>query len=208
MPPRRRGRDRGMFQESGGQNEDQSSAPSRTRPQHAQVNAFTREQAEETPSRVIGGGTVASSRGNNLRWGVPVVWYTSHRVPVTEYQSQCTSHRVPVEEYQSQGMYQSQGESRAFKIATLLATRAWLRPVSRGNRNFTVDCGRLRQSGPRPETGFIRQLALEGLTRLARTDSPRQVGRNNFRAKRGGGAGGARGRRRRRLMERRGGRRP
>ncbi|KZV56871.1 hypothetical protein F511_26113 [Dorcoceras hygrometricum] len=31
MPPRRRGRDRGLFQESGGQNEDQSSAPSRTR---------------------------------------------------------------------------------------------------------------------------------------------------------------------------------
>ncbi|KZV31219.1 hypothetical protein F511_09413 [Dorcoceras hygrometricum] len=38
---------------------------------------------------------------------------------------------------------------RAFKIATLLATRAWLRPVSRGNRNFTVDCGRLRQSAGR-----------------------------------------------------------
>ncbi|KZT75975.1 hypothetical protein F511_47001 [Dorcoceras hygrometricum] len=62
----------------------------------------------------------------------------------------------------------------AFKIATLLATLAWLRPVSRGNRHFTVDCGRLRQSGPRPETGFLRQPALEGLTRSARTDSPRQ----------------------------------
>ncbi|KZV06785.1 hypothetical protein F511_45733 [Dorcoceras hygrometricum] len=41
--------------------------------------------------------------------------------------------------------------------------------------------GRYRQSGPRPETGFLRQPALEGLTRSARTDSPRQVGRNNFR---------------------------
>ncbi|KZV16952.1 hypothetical protein F511_19738 [Dorcoceras hygrometricum] len=30
MPPRRRGRSRGLFQESGGQNEDQSSAPSHT----------------------------------------------------------------------------------------------------------------------------------------------------------------------------------
>ncbi|KZV54650.1 myosin-14 [Dorcoceras hygrometricum] len=46
--------------------------------------------------------------------------------------------------------------------------------VSRGNRHFTVDCGRLRQSGPRPEMGFLRQPALEGLTRSARTDSPRQ----------------------------------
>ncbi|KZV36788.1 hypothetical protein F511_12284 [Dorcoceras hygrometricum] len=34
--------------------------------------------------------------------------------------------------------------------------------------------GRYRQSGPRPETGFLRQPALEGLTRSARTDSPRQ----------------------------------
>ncbi|KZV55757.1 hypothetical protein F511_21253 [Dorcoceras hygrometricum] len=46
--------------------------------------------------------------------------------------------------------------------------------VSRGNRHFTVDCGRLRQSGPRPETRLLRQPALEGLKRSARTDSPRQ----------------------------------
>ncbi|KZV44791.1 hypothetical protein F511_28380 [Dorcoceras hygrometricum] len=46
--------------------------------------------------------------------------------------------------------------------------------VSRGNRHFTIDCGRLRQSGPRSETGFLRQPALEGLKRSARTDSPRQ----------------------------------
>ncbi|KZV56948.1 mucin-2-like [Dorcoceras hygrometricum] len=59
-------------------------------------------------------------------------------------------------------------------ITTLLATRAWLRPVSRGNRHFTVDCGRQRQSGPRPKTGFLRQPTLEGLMRSARTDSPRQ----------------------------------
>ncbi|KZV34098.1 hypothetical protein F511_28349 [Dorcoceras hygrometricum] len=44
------------------------------------------------------------------------------------------------------------------------------------DRRVTVraDCGRLRQSGPRPETGFPRQPALEGLTRSVRTDSPRQ----------------------------------
>ncbi|KZV53055.1 hypothetical protein F511_21534 [Dorcoceras hygrometricum] len=52
---------------------------------------------------------------------------------------------------------------------------------SRGNRNFTVDGGRLRQSGPRPDTRLLRQPALEVLTRSARTDSPRQVGRKKFR---------------------------
>ncbi|KZV24706.1 hypothetical protein F511_34540 [Dorcoceras hygrometricum] len=41
-------------------------------------------------------------------------------------------------------------------MITLLATRAWLRPVSRGNRNFTVGGGRLRQSGPRSETISLR----------------------------------------------------
>ncbi|KZV41694.1 hypothetical protein F511_09428 [Dorcoceras hygrometricum] len=72
------------------------------------------------------------------------------------------------------------------EITTLLATRAWIRPVSRGNRHFTVDCGRQRQSGPRPETGFLRQPALEGLTRSARTNSPRQDWPEQFPAKRSG----------------------
>ncbi|KZV37535.1 hypothetical protein F511_31974 [Dorcoceras hygrometricum] len=58
---------------------------------------------------------------------------------------------------------------------------AWLRPISRGNRHFTVGGGRLRQSGPRPEGRLLRQPALEGLTRSARTDSPRKVSRNKFR---------------------------
>ncbi|KZV26905.1 hypothetical protein F511_38356 [Dorcoceras hygrometricum] len=53
--------------------------------------------------------------------------------------------------------------------------------LSGGNRHFTVGGGRLRQSGPRPEGRLLRQPALEGLTRSPRTDSPRQVGRNNFR---------------------------
>ncbi|KZV28263.1 hypothetical protein F511_02133 [Dorcoceras hygrometricum] len=70
---------------------------------------------------------------------------------------------------------------RVFLGVTFLATRAWLRLVSRGNRHFTVGGGRLRQSGPRPEGRILRQPALEGLTRSARTDSPRQVGRNKFR---------------------------
>ncbi|KZV48132.1 hypothetical protein F511_21141 [Dorcoceras hygrometricum] len=57
----------------------------------------------------------------------------------------------------------------------------WLRPVSRGNRHFTIGGGRLRQSGPRPEGRLLRQPALEGLTRSTRTETPRKVGRNKFR---------------------------
>ncbi|KZT76911.1 hypothetical protein F511_46064 [Dorcoceras hygrometricum] len=44
-------------------------------------------------------------------------------------------------------------------------------------RLFSVDCGSLRQSGPRPDPRLLRQAPLEALTRSARTDSPRQVGR-------------------------------
>ncbi|KZV22249.1 hypothetical protein F511_34665 [Dorcoceras hygrometricum] len=45
------------------------------------------------------GGTVASSRGDNLRWRVPVDWCTSRKV----YQSQCISRSIPVAKHQSQG---------------------------------------------------------------------------------------------------------
>ncbi|KZV50169.1 serine/arginine repetitive matrix protein 2 [Dorcoceras hygrometricum] len=55
------------------------------------------------------------------------------------------------------------------------------RLISRGNRHFTVGGGRLRQSGPRSEGRLLCPPALEGLTRSARTNSPRQVGRNKFR---------------------------
>ncbi|KZV32715.1 hypothetical protein F511_31172 [Dorcoceras hygrometricum] len=48
---------------------------------------------------------------------------------------------------------------RVFLGVTFLPTRSWLRPVSRGNRHFTVGGGRLRQSGPRPETRLLRQPA-------------------------------------------------
>ncbi|KZV16963.1 hypothetical protein F511_31532 [Dorcoceras hygrometricum] len=52
-------------------------------------------------------------------------------------------------------------------------------------------------SRPRPDTRLLRQPALEGLTRSARTDSPRKIGRNNFRrtaaaAATSGGGGGVR----------------
>ncbi|KZV31041.1 hypothetical protein F511_14981 [Dorcoceras hygrometricum] len=92
------------------------------------------------------------------------------------------------------------GHRAGVLMITLLATRAWLRPVSRGNRHFTVCGGRLRQSGQRPEARLLRQPALEGLTRSAQTDSPRQVGWNNFR--RGATAAARETRRRRRRLKR------
>ncbi|KZV54189.1 hypothetical protein F511_29865 [Dorcoceras hygrometricum] len=54
-----------------------------------------------------------------------------------------------------------------------------------------------RQSGPRPEPRLLRQAALEALTNSTRTDSPRRIGRNEFRrleaaaaaAAQGGGGG-------------------
>ncbi|KZV41214.1 hypothetical protein F511_17173 [Dorcoceras hygrometricum] len=57
------------------------------------------------------------------------------------------------------------------------------------------DCGRYRQSGPRPEPRLLRQPALEALTNSARTDSPRRVGRkrisgDNGRRRRTAGGGG------------------
>ncbi|KZV46839.1 hypothetical protein F511_30196 [Dorcoceras hygrometricum] len=56
--------------------------------------------------------------------------------------------------------------------------------------------------GPRPDVRLLRQPALEGLTRSARTDSPRRSGRNEFPAKRAATAA-AWGGGRRRLFERR-----
>ncbi|KZV36062.1 hypothetical protein F511_29995 [Dorcoceras hygrometricum] len=56
-------------------------------------------------------------------------------------------------------------------------------------RLFSVDCGRNRQSGPRPETRLLHQPALEGLTRSAQTDSPRRIGQKRFPAQGGGGGG-------------------
>ncbi|KZV49709.1 hypothetical protein F511_30041 [Dorcoceras hygrometricum] len=49
-----------------------------------------------------------------------------------------------------------------------------------GRETINTNCGRNHQSGPRPETRLLRQPALEGLTRSARTDSPRRIGRKRF----------------------------
>ncbi|KZV51478.1 hypothetical protein F511_06946 [Dorcoceras hygrometricum] len=48
-------------------------------------------------------------------------------------------------------------------------------------------CGRYRQSGPRPDTRLLCHPALEGVTRSARTDSPRRIGRKQFSGEEGGG---------------------
>ncbi|KZV32478.1 hypothetical protein F511_43393 [Dorcoceras hygrometricum] len=53
------------------------------------------------------------------------------------------------------------------------------------------DCGRYRQSGPRPEPRLLRQPALEALKNSVRTDSPRRVGQKQLSGERSGGGGGA-----------------
>ncbi|KZV20490.1 hypothetical protein F511_34747 [Dorcoceras hygrometricum] len=50
-------------------------------------------------------------------------------------------------------------------------------------RLFSVDCGSLRQSGPRPDPRLLRQAALEALTRSARTNTPRKTRPEQFPAK-------------------------
>ncbi|KZV26502.1 hypothetical protein F511_34480 [Dorcoceras hygrometricum] len=67
-------------------------------------------------------------------------------------------------------------------------------------RLFSVDCGSLRQSGPRPGPRLLRQAALEALTRSARTNTPRKTRPEQFPAKT---AAAARGRRRRRRVRER-----
>ncbi|KZV34558.1 hypothetical protein F511_27238 [Dorcoceras hygrometricum] len=68
-------------------------------------------------------------------------------------------------------------------------------------RLFSVDCGSLRQSGPRPDPRLLRQAALKALTRSARTNTPPKTRPERFPAKLAA-AGGAR---RRRELGREGG---
>ncbi|KZV32236.1 acyl-CoA dehydrogenase-related protein [Dorcoceras hygrometricum] len=71
-------------------------------------------------------------------------------------------------------------------------------------RLLSVDCGSLRQSGPRPDPRLLHQAALEALTRSARTDSPCRTGRKQIsgddRRRRVGGGGGVFKERRGRLV--------
>ncbi|KZV56778.1 hypothetical protein F511_19172 [Dorcoceras hygrometricum] len=79
---------------------------------------------------------------------------------------------------------------RVFLGVTFLATRAWLRPVSRGNRHFTVGGDRLSQSDPRSEARLLRQPALEGLTRSARKILLVKLAGTNSGERGGDGGGG------------------
>ncbi|KZV26591.1 zinc finger BED domain-containing protein DAYSLEEPER-like [Dorcoceras hygrometricum] len=54
-----------------------------------------------------------------------------------------------------------------------MATGAWLQPESQGDWLFRVGGGRFVQSSPRPKARFLRQPALEGLTRSSWTETPR-----------------------------------
>ncbi|KZV54004.1 ABC transporter C family member 14 [Dorcoceras hygrometricum] len=69
-----------------------------------------------------------------------------------------------------------------------------LKHSSKNHRGHTLatDCGSLRQSGPRPDPRFLRQAALEALTRSVRTDSPQKTRPERFLQKRRTAAGGAR----------------
>ncbi|KZV56654.1 hypothetical protein F511_41215 [Dorcoceras hygrometricum] len=80
---------------------------------------------------------------------------------------------------------------------------AWLQPESQGDWLFTVGSGRFVQSSPRPEARLLCQPTLEGLTRSARTETPRNDDRNKS-DQRATAVGG--GRRRRGALEERGGR--
>ncbi|KZV55005.1 hypothetical protein F511_27528 [Dorcoceras hygrometricum] len=60
------------------------------------------------------------------------------------------------------------------------------RPALHGRRLY------IRQSGPRPEGRLLRHLALEGLTRSARTDSPRKTDRSKSNHRRQAAADGGR----------------
>ncbi|KZV28227.1 hypothetical protein F511_02097 [Dorcoceras hygrometricum] len=63
-----------------------------------------------------------------------------------------------------------------------------------------LHCGRYRQSGPRPDTRLLHHPALEGVTRSARTDSPRRIGRKQFSGEAAAAAAAAGGARRRRRI--------
>ncbi|KZV22275.1 hypothetical protein F511_28823 [Dorcoceras hygrometricum] len=116
----------------------------------------------------------ASHVHNNLRMAVDFHACSGAKLPATMRNGL----RITVARWPCNAGHQI---AQVFLGVTFLATRAWLRPVSQGNRHFTVGGGRFRQSGPRPDTRLLHQPAPEGLTRSARTDYPRRVGRNRFR---------------------------
>ncbi|KZV25208.1 hypothetical protein F511_29582 [Dorcoceras hygrometricum] len=68
---------------------------------------------------------------------------------------------------------------------------AWLQPESQGYWLFTVGGGKFVQSSPRPKARFLRQPALEDLTRSARTETPRNSDRKKSDQRAAAAGGGA-----------------
>ncbi|KZV54700.1 hypothetical protein F511_05081 [Dorcoceras hygrometricum] len=76
------------------------------------------------------------------------------------------------------------GRGRAATLGRLMRNScAMSRAGQRLRRAASAQVARLiyRQSGPRPDTRLLRHPALEGVTISARMDSPRRIGRNEFR---------------------------
>ncbi|KZV54025.1 aspartic protein-like protein 2 [Dorcoceras hygrometricum] len=69
-------------------------------------------------------------------------------------------------------------EEGTWRSTVELTAGARLRPDSQGIWHFKLGGGRSPQSGPRLESGLLRQSALEDLTNVPRTESPRQGDRN------------------------------
>ncbi|KZV51273.1 hypothetical protein F511_25318 [Dorcoceras hygrometricum] len=91
--------------------------------------------------------------GIQLAVGPQPLWLRNHNSGL--------AHRIMVKRLATSphdplGITDSACKNHLVVLITLLATRAWLRPVSRGNRHFTVGGGRLSQSGTRPETVSLR----------------------------------------------------
>ncbi|KZV30176.1 hypothetical protein F511_20806 [Dorcoceras hygrometricum] len=82
-------------------------------------------------------------------------------------------------------------ENKLFSWAEMEKVGAWLQPESQGDWLFTVGGGRFVQSSPRPEARFLRQPALEGLTRSARTETPQNGDRNKSDQRAAAAGGGA-----------------
>ncbi|KZV47898.1 small conductance mechanosensitive ion channel family [Dorcoceras hygrometricum] len=164
-----------------------SCSPSWSASEFFWINAelVNRSQSELRVSQDNSTAGNTNNSGHGACESVVAIHSSQHAVPEAKIQllnPLCPTHESVVAIHSSHSPPKSiEKRSMGVLMITLLATRAWLRPVSRGNRHFTVGGGRLRQSGPRPEARLLRQSALEGMTRSARTDSPRQVGRNKFR---------------------------
>ncbi|KZV58392.1 hypothetical protein F511_25386 [Dorcoceras hygrometricum] len=206
MTPRRRGRGRGQFQESGGQNEDRYSARTQTREsseeeevaamappvermdvviarfQRVNPHVFNGEESSEDADSWLRNVIFLFDRcqyDDELRLNLVILllrkaaerWWrgasstleetgvlgnrggSGSRLPAGQRKNKKLAGRRSIQFKINHAMT----IHRVFLGVTFLATRAWLRPVSRGNRHFTVGGGRLRQSVGRSKSGERRR---------------------------------------------------